>query len=150
MIIGLQSCRDEKLNDTSNYLQFRATNLSIGNGNLTASNGRGAIVTTNWTTVVIVNGNATTYSGVSKSNELPVMAGNEIEVKFTPSCPEQTEAYFTMPDGSTHRATASERSFTWTVPAEFTSGMQIKGESHYEADDFIYTEKGTITLIAIE
>lgn len=91
-----------------------------------------------------------TVSGTNKSDELPVMAGDEIEIQFSPSCPKQTEAYFTMPDGTSHKATVNVPTFKWTVPSNFTAGMQIKGETHYETENFIYNRTGTITLIAIE
>ena len=99
---------------------------------------------------VTINGETTTVSGTKKSDELPVMAGDEIEIQFNPSCPEQTEAYFTMPDGTSHKATVADPSFKWTVPADFTSGMQINGETHYETDDCIYNRTGAITLIEIK
>lgn len=88
----------------------------------------------------------TSLSGSSKSNELPVLAGDELEIQFTPTCPEQTEAYFTLPDGTTRKLTV----FKWLVPENFAHGMQIKGESHYETDDNIYNKTGVITLIALE
>lgn len=94
-----------------------------------------------------VNGETITVSGTKKSDELPVMAGDEIEIQFTPSCTEQTKACFTMPDGTTHKATTSSPTFKWTVPDNFSAGMQMKGETHYETDDCIYNKTGTITLI---
>ena len=63
---------------------------------------------------------------------------------------EETEAYISLPDGSTHKVTASAPSFKWTVPDNFIDGMEITGTSHYETDDAEYKESGLIKLIAID
>lgn len=149
IMLGLQSCGDDpKVTINSNDFDFKAVNLTVDDGKLTATGG--TTVTVNWTVNITINGETTTISGTKKSDELPVMIGDEIEIYFSPSCPEQTEAYLTMPDGTTHKATTTDPSFKWTVPDNFTAGMQIKGESHYETDDYIYNRTGTITLIALE
>lgn len=150
VMFGIQSCKgdDPKIIINSNDFDFKAVNLTVDEGKLYANGG--SPTTVNWTVNVTINGETTTVSGTSKSDELPVMVGDEIEVQFTPSCPEQTEAYFTMPDGTSHKATVNAPSFKWTVPDGFNSGMQIKGESHYETEDTIYNETGVITLIALE
>lgn len=149
MSLGLQSCGDDpKITINTNDFDFEATNLTVDDGKLTATSG-GTTVNVNWTVNITVNGETTTVSDTSKSDELPVRAGDEIEIRFTPRCPEQTEAYFTMPDGTSHKVTVNAPSFKWTVPDDFTPGMQIKGESHYEIDDAIYNETGFITLVAL-
>lgn len=148
IMLGLQSCGDDtKLTVDSNDFGFKAINLTVDGGKLTAVGG--TIVSVNWTVNVTINGQSATVTGTCKSDELPVRAGDEVEIRFSPSCPEQTEAYFTMPDGTTHKATVNAPNFKWTVPDNFTSGMQIKGESHYETEDAIYNETGIITLIAL-
>lgn len=148
MMLGLQGCDHDKATISTNNLTFNAINLTVDKGQLSAT--AGTPVTVNWTVNVTVNGETTTLTGTSKSDELPVMAGDEIEIQFTPSCPEQTEANFTLPDGTTHKATASSPSFKWTVPADFTPGMQIKDESHYETDEYKYNQTGAITLIELK
>lgn len=148
MLLGLQSCDEPKITIDTNGFGFKATNLTVDNGKLTAIGNSTLIF--NWVVNVTINGIPTTVSGESKSNELPVMAGNEIEVQFIPSCQEQTEAYFTMPDGTSHKATINAQTFKWTVPDNFTPGMQIKGESHYETEKAIYNEIGVITLVALK
>lgn len=150
IMLGIQSCYPDppKLTVNSNDFDFMAVNLTVDNGKLTATGG--TTVTVNWEVNVTINGQPTSVSGTNKSDELLVMAGNEIEIQFTPSCPEQTEAYFTMPDGTSHKTTVSAPSFKWTVPDNFVAGMQIKGETHYEADDCIYNRTGTITLVALD
>lgn len=149
LMLGLQSCGDDpKLTINSNDFDFKAVNLTVDDGKLTATGG--TTVTVNWTVNVTINGETTTVSGTNKSDELPVMAGDEIEIQFTPSCSEQTEAYFTMPDGTSHRATTANPSFKWVIPDTFTPGMQIKGETHYETEDCIYNRTGTITLVELK
>ncbi len=149
IMLGLQSCGDDpKLTVNSNDLDFKAINLTVDDGKLTATGG--ATTTVNWTVNVTINGKTTTVSGKKKSDELPVMAGDEIKIQFTPSCSEQTEAYYTMPDGTSYKATVSEPSFKWAVPDNFVARMQIKGETHYETDDCLYNRTGAITLIELK
>lgn len=148
IMFSLQSC-EEKITINTKDFGFEATNLTVNEGKLSAYGG-GTTVNVNWTVNITVNGETTTVSGTSKSDELPVRAGDEIEIQFTPSCPEQTDAYFSMPDGTSNKVTVNTPTFKWTVPDDFTPGMQIKGESHYETEDAIYNETGVITLIALE
>lgn len=147
VMFSFQSCKgdDPKITINSNDFDFKAVNLTVDEGKLYANGG--SATTVNWTVNVIINGETTTVNGISMSDELPVMVGDEIEVQFTPSCPEQTEAYFTMPDGTSYKATGNAPTFKWTVPDNFTTGMQIKGESHYETDDAIYNITGIIYLV---
>lgn len=149
IMLGLTNCHDHITFDT-NDLKFKATNLTVGDGKLTASGDLSIVTTINWNVTVTANGETTTVSGTSKSDELPVRAGDEVEIRYTPSCPEETEALFTLPDGTTHKATASSQSFKWTVPADFTPGMKIEGESHYEIDDVRYKKRGAISLIELK
>lgn len=153
IMLGLTNCDpdpDPKLTINSNNLNFKVTNLTVGDGELTASGDMSFIETVNWTVTETVNGVTTTVSGSCKSDELPVRAGDEVEIRFTPSCPEQTEALFTLPDGTTHKATASSPSFKWTVPADFTPGMKIEGNTQYDIDDVRYKKRGAITLIELK
>ena len=151
IMLGLQSCEgDHKRTVNSNDFDFKAVNLTVNNGKLTADGNISVTSTVNWTVSVTINGQTTTVGGSNKSDELPVMVGNEIEIQFTPSCQEQTEAYFTMPDGTVYKATVNAPTFKWIVPDNFTNGMQIKGETHYETNDCIYNRTGTITLLALE
>lgn len=43
---------------------------------------------------------------------------NQIEFTFLPSCPEEKEAKFTMPDGQVFNVTADNPTFKWTVSKE--------------------------------
>lgn len=150
VVLGLSSCDGDKTTITRNDLSFTAVNLIDGEKKLSATTGAGSIVTVNWTVDISVNGETTTFSGTKRSNELPVRPGDEIELTFQPSCPEETEVFFTLPDGAMLKATASTPSVKWTIPSNFTSGMEIKGESRYETEDYFYIKSGKIVLIALE
>lgn len=148
-ILGLQSCNDDpKITINSNDFAFNAVNLTVDDGKLTANGG--TPVTVNWAVNVTVNGETTSVSGSSKSNELPVLEGDELEIQFSPTCQEQTEAYFALPDGTSRKLTATEPTFKWIVPQNFSPGMRINGESHYETNECIYNTTGVITLIALD
>lgn len=158
MMLAIQSCGDDEVTQIVNVdmivdedgLQFKATNLSSQTDKeLYASSGK-TIVNVTWTTAVTVNGKTTVVSGSSKSNELPVMAGDEIEVVFTPTCKEESEASFLLPDGTSKTVTASSPSFRWIVPENFSSGMKIEGRSTYEIDGTEVQTTGAITLVSLE
>ena len=129
-------------------LFFKAFNLSM-NGSETAYTGSPIINNTHNVTIT-VNGIHNQYSITTKSYELPVTSGNEIEILFEPSRLEETEATFTLPDGSNHIVTASDPSFKWIVPEEFKSGEKIIGESRYNTDCFTFEARGEITLIRVK
>lgn len=148
--MGLSSCRDPKPAIYGNNLDFKAVNLSVGSDDQVKARSSGSIITMTVTVNITINGVLTTVSLTSKSNELPVQAGDEIELTFYPSCPEETEAFISMPDGSTHKVSMISPSFKWIVPDNFTDGMEIRGESHYETNDAEYIESGMIILKAIQ
>lgn len=150
LMFGLQSCDSSKPIIESSNLDFKAVNLSAsGNGQVNA-NGSGTVITTTVNLTLTINGETTTVSVTCKSNELPVKVGDEIEITFYPSCPEESEAFISLPDGSNRKVTDASPSFKWTVPDNFTDGMEIIGTSHYEIDDAEYKESGLIRLIAID
>lgn len=150
--VGLYGCGgdddDSRMTINSNDFDFSAVN-TVGDKELSATAG-GPVITVNWTVNVTVNGETTTVSGTCHSNELPVHPGDEVVVTFKPSCPEETEAYFVLPDNSSKKATVANPSFAWTVPSNFKAGMEIKGATHYETDQFIYNRTGSIKLVALE
>lgn len=149
ILLGFQSCTgdDPKVTINTNSFDFKVVNLSVDDGKLTATGG--TTVTVNWTVNVTSNGETTTASGTKKSNELPVMEGNEIEIIFSPLSPEQTEAYITMPDGKTHKVSLENPSFKWIVPVIFTDGLEITGECRYETKTTKYVETGLVKLISL-
>lgn len=149
LAISLQSCgEDPKPTIKSNDLSFTAVN-TVSPKELHAQSS-GAVVNLNWTVTVTINGVATTVTGTSKSDELPVMAGDVVDLTFQPSKPEEKQATFSMPDGTTKTVTAVSPTFSWTVPANFTPGMKISAANRFETDDTIYEQSGAITLVAIE
>lgn len=152
MMLGIQSCghEDPKITINSNDFAFKAVNLTVDNGKLSANGDQSVNTTFNWTVNVVINGETTTISGSSKSDELPVRAGDEIEILFNPTCPEQAEGYITLPDGTSRTLTTTRPSFNWTVPSDFTPGMEIKGECHYETDNYNYNLTGVITLVSLK
>lgn len=148
--MGLSSCRDSKPTIYGNNLGFNAVNLSVESDSQVTANSSGSIITTTVNLNITINGVLTSISVTSKSNELLVQAGDAIELTFYPSCPEETEAFISMPDGSTHKVSMISPSFKWIVPDNFTDGMEIRGESHYETNDAEYIESGMIILKAIQ
>ncbi|WP_288110300.1 hypothetical protein [Bacteroides acidifaciens] len=151
LAVGVLSCEDSKPKFVSNGLDFKAVNLSADSDNeIVAVTGKGVVVSSSWTIKVTSDGQTIIVDGQSKSDELPVEAGDEVEITFTPSEPEEKEAFFTMPDGTSRKVTADAPSFRWTVPADFTSGMKIEGESHYKTDDAVCTQRGEIYLVEIK
>lgn len=133
-------------------LIFRAINNNIiSNGKAIEAKSPGAGGgEVNFTLNITVNGHTTTTVTLTNTTQLPVVGGNEIEIIFKPSCPEETEANFTLPDGKSQKVTAESPSFKWVVPDNFKSGDQIIGESEYETEKSLIKQHGEITLIAIE
>lgn len=144
--IGLQSC-ESKPTVESYSLDFKAVNLSASGDGQIDANSSGAVITTTVNVNLTINGETTSVSITCKSNELPVRAGDEIALTFYPSCPEETEAYICLPDGSNQKVTATSPCFKWMVPDNFTDGMEITGTSRYETDDAVYKVTGLIKLI---
>lgn len=145
----MSSC-DNKTTIESNNLDFKAVNLSASGNGQVAANGSGSVVITTMNINLTLNEEITSISVTCKSNELPVQVGDEIEITFYPSCPEENEAYISLPDGTNNKVTATYPSFKWIVPDNFTDGMEITGTSHYKTDDAEYNESGLIRLIAID
>lgn len=153
-LAALQSCDSDPAEITiiSSDLAFTATNTSIESSQpVTATSGSSTVNITISVTIKDEEGVPQTYtvSHITK-NELPVMAGNIIEIKFAPTCEEQTEATFTMPDGAILKATATNPVLKWVVPDNVTDGMEIKGFSKYTRDNTTYQDSGTIKLIVIK
>lgn len=150
MMVGLGCSHSEspKVSIIAENFDFKVSNLSVDDGKLFATGG--TAVNVNWTVNIIINGQTSSVSISTKSDELPVRVGNEMEIGFTPACAEQTEAIFTLPDGTTRKLEVGEPALKWNVPENFMPGMEITGETTYETDDCIYKRTGTITLIALE
>ncbi len=157
MMLVFTGCSDEDDKPEKNLkpekdtmLSFNAAVLKESGESSSTADSKNGNITLNWTTNITINGETYTISGTRKGNELLVASGNEIEITFDPQCPEETEAFFTLPDGKTQKVTASSPSFKWIVPENFTPGMEIKGESSYETDEAKYKASGKIILIELQ
>lgn len=151
VLLGLQSCKKE-VNLLGN-LDFKAVNLNLKNedGNNVSVNSSGVVSATIVTDIVLaIDGEDVTVNVRHKSNELPAKPGDSIEFTFLPSNAEQTEALFSLPDGSTRKLTVLSPTFSWTVPTDFTEPLDITGESHYNVEDENHYDIGTITVIPID
>ncbi len=149
-IIGVQSCdNDELISVIGNDLYFKAVNLSVDSDREYGAKSCGPVTTISLSIGVTINGETTTQSFTSKSNELLVMPGNEIEIIFYPSCDEETEATIYLPDGTKREVTVSNPSFKWFVPENFVSKMEITGESRYKRKGSECRETGRIILTPI-
>lgn len=149
LMFGICGCEndDPVITTTNNLLSFSATNLS--DENKTKVNSTDENITFNWNINFDINGNKSSYSGTSKKNVLPVLAGNEIEVTFKPTT-NQNEATFTLPDGTTRKVTKVEPSFKWTIPQTIKSGDQITGENTYRDGDVASKSTGRILFEVVE
>ena len=81
-----------------------------------------------------------------RSNELPVTAGNEIVIMYTPKYENESSVIY-LPDGKTFTPTIQNPSMRWIIPNDFKSGMKISGETKYKIDGTDYTSKGELTLV---
>jgi len=146
----LQACSDHDdpvvITITNNLLSFSATNLSDLNKTKVISTDEN--ITFNWEINLDINGNKSSYSGTSNKNVLPVLIGNEIEVRFNLSA-DESEAIFTLPDGTIRKLTRAESSFKWIVPQTIKSGDQIIGVSSYREGDAEYKSTGRVLFEVI-
>lgn len=138
---------DPAITITNNLLSFSATNLC--DENKTKVNSIDENNTFNWTINLDINGNKSSYSGTSKKNVLPVLAGNEIEVTLNPSA-DEFETTFTLPDGTIRKVTKAEPSFKWTVPQTIKTGDQITGKSTYCDGNVASKSTGKILFEVVE
>ncbi|MDE5570732.1 MAG: hypothetical protein K2I86_01540, partial [Prevotella sp.] len=110
------------------------------------------IIVINYTTMITINGEQQVFTGSRSSNELPVMAGNEIEIiaSFDDNAV-TSNICFTMPDGSMQTVTKANPSCKWTVPSNFSSGDKINAQWADESGKIQHQDlTSSIVLIAIE
>ncbi len=155
LLLAVQGCDKDKDEEPGKIsanggVYFKAVNLSPTLGTHLYASTTLTVFTVNWTVDVTVNGNTATVSGESMNDELPVMAGDEIEVVFVPACESETQASFQLPDGTSRTVTAANPSFRWTVPDDFTSGMKIEGRCEYEDNGTPIVKTDEITLISLK
>lgn len=151
VVASFQSCIDEDPIIVVGYnLYFTAVNLSLDEEGQNKAKSVGPYITTTITLGITVNGETTSQSFSTTSNELLVLSDNEIEITFYPSCEEETEATLSLPDGTTHKITKSNPSFRWRVPNNINKSMEIRGESHYKRKGSECREAGLIILTPIK
>jgi len=128
--LSMQSCCDDCHDKPEVRVytspSFKAANISVSGDNvLTASDNKG-VVNLTYNVTLTVNGVPQVFTGSCSSNELPVMAGNEVEIVASFDNEAATSNIcFAMPDGSKEIVTKSAPSCKWTVPANFTAGDKI-------------------------
>ena len=145
-IISMVSCDDTDPIIFGNNLYFKAINLSVDSDRTEGAKSYGVIVSTTVTISYTYKGETVSQSVSSKSNELLVRPGNELEITFYPSCQEESEAIISLPDGTTRKVTTQNPTFKWTVPADISKEMEITGESHYKRKGDECHERGRIIL----
>lgn len=153
LCMSLQSCCDDCTcpDNTKVYTapSFTTTNVSAsGEKSLTASDNK-VVVNLNYKVTITINGEPTIFSGSCNSNELPVISGNEVEVKASFDENRATDNIcFTMPDGSKRIVTKDNPSCIWIVPANFMSGDKITAQWADNSGKIQYANLlSTITLI---
>ncbi len=89
---------------------------------------------------------------LNRSGSLWAGCNNEIELSFTPSCPEEKEATFTMPDGKEVTLTADNPSFTWEITPECANSfysyqeMVISAKSSYTRQGLSIAARGYVMI----
>ncbi|MDE7347251.1 MAG: hypothetical protein K2N48_11010 [Muribaculaceae bacterium] len=161
---AFSSCAEDKFYDMggtmSNRVVFKAVNLTVGNVDEAVSTGsddRYYLPDRNVQFSLDVY-DPYSYDGeemsseevtikIDKESKIWTGGYNDIEITFEPSAPEEKEATFTMPDGSTFTASRENPTFIWTPDSTFASGLNsdfIIAESHYKKGNDTYDNVGFI------
>lgn len=126
--LSLQSCGGDDEPNVTVYdaPSFKATNISVtGDKPLTAS-GNKVTVNITYNVTISINGETQVLTVTCSSNELPVEAGNEVEIVASFDKDAATSnVCFTLPDGSKEIVSKSAPSCKWVVPADFKAGDKI-------------------------
>lgn len=93
---------------------------------------------------------------VDHRNQLWAGGYSEIAFRFRPSCPEEKEARFTMPDGKVMVVSADNPECSWVLDYEAWNNIQdwsrngynlaVKAESEYEVNETVYRNIGYVLL----
>lgn len=161
VVLGLvlQCCRrpdpvpDEPIVNAYTAPSFEATNLSVeGDKPLTAKITDGIIINFKYTFTFNVDGEPKVIELTYSSNQLPVMAGNEVEI-VAEFDEEAASSYvcFTMPDGTKQIVTKAYPKCKWTVPVNFVSGDKIYAQWVDNNGKILYPSlSSSIVIIALE
>lgn len=103
------------------------------------------------------------YFSYSSTGENVVLSGgnNELQLRFTPRCPEETSAHFTMPWGKEYDLTAKDSVLNILIdrsmmqqPMDYSlveNGYYvIKAESEYKKGSVVYLNSGYVMIQLIE
>lgn len=133
----------------SSDLQFKAYNLTISDKPISAI---ASPVTLNTTvTINIIDGDQTVSKTIeTKSDVLPVRAGDVVELQYLPEKDAYKSVLFTLPDGSTVTLGDDYSTHKWIVPDDVVSGSTILGETRYQKDHISYTRWGNIELLVVD
>lgn len=170
--LGLYSCADDKYYDmggtVSDPVYFKAVNLDVESSETVESTSyryfNNYDVIRQFPLTVCkpysLNGTEMTEETVEialyNENELWSGGYNEIKITFEPSTPEEKEAKFSMPDGSTHTTTKENPTFTWTPDSTWSNhdtrventyikaeSYYVKGKTEYKNVGYIYVQTAT-------
>lgn len=89
-----------------------------------------------------------TYT-LDKESEIWAGGYNDIKITFQPTVPEETEATFTLPDGSVVTATTASPTFIWhtdSLIGSYSRDLFIKAESKYRKGSVEYVNVGYISM----
>lgn len=129
--LSIQSCDPDPEPETPNIHvytspSFSAANISVTGDSVLKAKDSKIIISLNYTVTLTIDGVPQVFTGSCKSNELPVMAGNDVEISadFDDNAA-SSYMCFTMPDGSKHIITKATPNFKWAVPSDFIPGAKI-------------------------
>lgn len=176
IILSLYSCAEDKFFDVGGYVNgtvnFKAVNLDfaiIGDsaesspykdyrdlpykseGSEINSGVNIPIITSYYPGITDDNHESYFILRINKESEIWACGYNEIQITFCPSCPEEKNATFTMPDGSVFEASIDHPTFIWTPDSTYGEDKSfsvydnfIKAESHYAIGKTVYNNVGYI------
>ncbi len=153
LAISLQSCCEDKHEVKVYYPPtFKATNGSVTAEPVLSASGNTVVVNVSYSVTITINGESCVVSGTRRSDELPVLAGNEVEIMASFNEDSATSYIsFSMPDGSRKLVSKTDPACRWTVPTNFNEGDKIVAQWADNAGKIKYEElKSSITLIELK
>lgn len=152
--LTLESCREDRDAPPVNVItapSFKATNISVTEEEPMVASDNSIIVNVNYSVTITVDGVTEVYTGTRNSNELPVWAGNEVEIRayFDGDAP-TSNICFTMPDRTVEYVSKENPVCKWTVPTDFGTGDKIVAQWVTQSGKILYQNlSSSITLISL-
>lgn len=169
-VVMMSSCTEEKTyvidSFSSGTVDFEIENIQLGDRSIARSVavesgyypvGYGA--TFDIPVYYAENPNESNYFTCSSVGENVVLSGgnNELRLKFTPRCPEETSAHFTTPWGKEYDLTAQDSVLNILINRDMLQQQMdysliandyyvIKAESQYKKDDILYINTGYVMI----